>query len=70
MSLRDAVARNVRDGDVVVIDAEAGTLAVEVGDEELAGRLADWTPPLSDVGGVFARYRALVGPASEGAVLG
>jgi len=59
----------VRDGDVVAIDADAGTLAVEVGDEELAGRLADWAPPVSDVGGVFARYRALVGPASQGAVL-
>ncbi|MFL5911322.1 MAG: dihydroxy-acid dehydratase, partial [Gaiellaceae bacterium] len=59
----------VRDGDVVVIDADAGTLTAEVGDEELAERLAGWTPPASDAGGVFARYRALVGPASEGAVL-
>jgi dihydroxy-acid dehydratase len=59
----------VRDGDVIVIDADAGTLAVEVGEDELTERLAGWAPPASDVGGVFARYRALVGPASEGAVL-
>jgi dihydroxy-acid dehydratase len=59
----------VRDGDVVAIDADAGTLAVEVDDAELSTRLAGWTPPIVDEGGVFARYRALVGPASEGAVL-
>ena len=59
----------VRDGDVVAIDAEAGTIVLEVDDAELADRLARWTQPLSDVTGVFARYRALVGPASEGAVL-
>jgi dihydroxy-acid dehydratase len=59
----------VRDGDVVVIDADAGTLEVEVGDAELAARLAGWVPPASTLGGAFARYRALVGPASEGAVL-
>ena len=59
----------VRDGDVVAIDADAGTLVLEVDDVELAARLAAWTPPASDASGVFARYRALVGPASEGAVL-
>jgi dihydroxy-acid dehydratase len=59
----------VRDGDFVAIDAGAGTLVLEVGDAELAARLAAWTPPPSEVTGVFARYRALVGPASEGAVL-
>ena len=59
----------VRNGDVVAIDADAGTLVLEVDDKELAARLAAWTPPASDASGVFARYRALVGPASEGAVL-
>ncbi len=59
----------IRDGDIVAIDADAGTLAVEIGDAELAARLAGWAPPRSDASGVFARYRALVGPASEGAVL-
>jgi dihydroxy-acid dehydratase len=60
----------VRDGDVVAIDADAGTLAIDVGDDELAARLAGWRPPDSETSGVFARYRTLVGPASEGAVLG
>ena len=60
----------VRDGDTITIDVDAETLAVALGDDELAERLADWQPPpLRYAGGVFARYRALVGSASEGAVL-
>jgi len=60
----------VRDGDLITIDIDAKRLTVELGDEELAERLAAWRPPaLPAVGGVFARYRALVGSASEGAVL-
>jgi len=59
----------LRDGDIVAIDADAGTLAVELDDAQLAARLEGWSPPLSPLTGVLARYRALVGPASEGAVL-
>jgi dihydroxy-acid dehydratase len=60
----------VRDGDAITIDIDAGTLAVELDDAQIAARLADWQPPpLPYAGGVFARYRALVGSASEGAVL-
>ena len=61
----------VRDGDTITIDVDAKLLSIELGDEEIAARLAAWRPPPSPVaGGVFARYRALVGSASEGAVLG
>ena len=60
----------VRDGDLITIDVDAKTLTLELADEEIAARLADWQPPtLPYAGGVFARYRALVGSASEGAVL-
>jgi len=60
----------VRDGDVIAIDLDGGTLQLELADAELAERLAAWQPPpLPYAGGVFARYRALVGSASEGAVL-
>jgi dihydroxy-acid dehydratase len=60
----------VRDGDVIAIDVDDGVLAVEVGDDELAERLAAWEPPAPRYpGGVFARYRALVSSASDGAVL-
>ena len=60
----------VRDGDTITIDVDANSLSVDLTDEEIAGRLAAWQlPTLPYVGSVFARYRALVGSASEGAVL-
>jgi dihydroxy-acid dehydratase len=60
----------VRDGDVISIDVDEGTLMVEVDDQELAKRLVAWQPPPPRYDtGVFARYRALVSSASEGAVL-
>jgi dihydroxy-acid dehydratase len=60
----------LRDGDVVSIDVEARSLGVELADDELARRLAAWSPPDGGpTGGVFARYRATVASASEGAVL-
>jgi dihydroxy-acid dehydratase len=60
----------VRDGDVIAIDVERGVLAVELDEDELARRLAAWQPPaVRYEGGVFARYRALVSSASDGAVL-
>ncbi|HLM34338.1 MAG TPA: dihydroxy-acid dehydratase [Gaiellaceae bacterium] len=60
----------VRDGDSITIDIDARRLSLEVSDDELGARLAAWQPPpLSPLRGVFGRYRALVGSASEGAVL-
>jgi dihydroxy-acid dehydratase len=60
----------LRDGDAVTIDVDSRSLAVDLSDDEIAQRLAGWSPPapLYD-SGVFARYRAAVGSASEGAVL-
>src|SRR5437899_7902671 len=60
----------VRDGETITIDVDANTLSVDLGDQEIAERLAAWQPPSHPYAvGVFARYRALVGSASEGAVL-
>src|SRR4029077_21057469 len=60
----------VQDGDVIAIDVDRDTLVVEVDDRELAERLAGWHAPTPRYDfGVFARYRALVSSASEGAVL-
>src|SRR5215207_5381717 len=60
----------VRDGDVITIDTDAGVLAVDVPDEELAARLDGWAPPAGGpAGGVLARYRASVASAADGAVL-
>jgi dihydroxy-acid dehydratase len=60
----------LRDGDAVTIDVDARSLHVALTDAEMAERLAAWTPPAPRYDfGVFARYRASVGSASEGAVL-
>ncbi len=60
----------VRDGDPIAIDVDAGTLTLEVDPAELEARLAAWSRrQLPYERGVFARYRLLVGSASEGAVL-
>jgi dihydroxy-acid dehydratase len=60
----------VRDGDLITIDLDAGTLQVNLSHEEIAERTASLVrPPLAYDFGVFARYRACVSSASEGAVL-
>jgi dihydroxy-acid dehydratase len=60
----------VRDGDRITVDVHARSLDVDLSDEEIANRLAAATPPEPAYDfGVFARYRASVGCASEGAVL-
>ncbi len=59
----------LRDGDMVAIDADAGTLALEVGDEELERRRKEWQPPHSAYqSGVLWKYAGQVGPARKGAV--
>ncbi len=59
----------LRDGDTVVVDVEARELRVELSDDEIAARLAEWTAPAPRyTSGVFAKYAALVSSASEGAV--
>ncbi|MEO0322432.1 MAG: dihydroxy-acid dehydratase, partial [Myxococcota bacterium] len=59
----------VRDGDRIVIDAEAHTIELEVDDAELARRRAAWTAPEPKVRqGWLAKYARLVGPASQGCV--
>jgi dihydroxy-acid dehydratase len=59
----------VREGDTIVIDAAKRRLDLEVSDDELKRRLADWRPPAPRyTSGVFAKYAALVSSASHGAV--
>jgi dihydroxy-acid dehydratase len=59
----------LREGDTVVLDVEARELRVELSDDELAARLADWRPPAPRyTTGVFAKYAAQVSSASEGAI--
>ena len=59
----------VRDGDTIVLDVERRRLDVELSDDELKARLADWQAPEPRyTKGVFAKYARHVGSASEGAV--
>ncbi len=59
----------LRDGDMIAIDAEAGTLDVEVSEAELAERRLTWTPRRTDFqSGALWRYAQTVGDAEKGAV--
>jgi dihydroxy-acid dehydratase len=59
----------VRDGDVVTIDVDARRIDIEVSDAELAQRLREWTaPPPRYRYGALAKYAAIVGSASRGAL--
>ncbi|MGI9382747.1 MAG: dihydroxy-acid dehydratase [Methyloligellaceae bacterium] len=59
----------IQDGDMIAIDAEAGTLDLEVGEDELARRREAWKPPANPYqSGVLWKYADQVGPAREGAV--
>ncbi|MDR3527941.1 MAG: dihydroxy-acid dehydratase [Rhizomicrobium sp.] len=59
----------LKDGDMIIIDAEIGVIEVEVSDAELSERKAAWTPkkPLYASGALY-RYSKNVGPARFGAV--
>jgi len=59
----------LRDGDTIAMDAEAGTLEVELSEAELAKRRQAWTPRRHDYqSGALWRYAQTVGPAYLGAV--
>ena len=60
----------VRDGDRITVDADRGTLELEVAAGEVAARLAARPArPPRVTGGVLGRYGRLVGSASDGATL-
>jgi dihydroxy-acid dehydratase len=60
----------VREGDRITVDVDNAELSVDVPDDELARRLAQYAPPAPAFRtGVLGRYCALVGSASEGATL-
>ncbi|MGB3613895.1 MAG: dihydroxy-acid dehydratase, partial [Elainellaceae cyanobacterium] len=59
----------VKDGDAITIDADERRLHLEVSDEELGQRRAQWQPPTPRyTRGVLAKYAKLVSSSSVGAV--
>ena len=59
----------VAEGDSITVDADSGTLSLDLTADEIARRLKLWTAPQPKYrNGVFAKYVALVGSAAEGAV--
>jgi len=59
----------IRDGDIIELDAEKGTLDVKLSDAELAARAKTWKPrPEEYASGYLWKYTQQVGPARDGAV--
>ena len=59
----------LRDGDIIAIDAESGTLVAELSEQELAARRKDWKPRRHDFqSGALWRYAQTVGDAEKGAI--
>jgi len=59
----------IEDGDTIRIDAEAGTIDLDVAQDILAARRAKWVPRRNDYqAGALWRYAQNVGPAYKGAV--
>ena len=59
----------VKDGDIIAIDAEAGTIELEVDPIELENRKRHWAPRVTGYGsGALWKFAQGVGPAHLGAV--
>jgi len=59
----------LKDGDIITIDAVAGTINVNLSDDELTKRKAGWKPRETNYGsGYLWKYAQQVGPAVKGAV--
>jgi dihydroxy-acid dehydratase len=59
----------LKEGDSIVFDINARRLEVEISNDEIVKRLANWKEPEPRYkSGVFAKYAALVSSASEGAI--
>ena len=59
----------VRDGDMILFDEKNRVLQLDVSDDEIAARLAEWRAPEPRFkSGVMAKYARLVSSAAQGAV--
>ena len=61
----------LREGDEVTIDIDGRRLEVDLGDDEIAARIAEYSSPEPPyASGVMSKYAATVSSASQGAVTG
>ena len=59
----------IKDGDIVSIDANEGTIDVDLSEDELESRKKQWIKPKTDYNsGTLWKYSNQVGPARYGAV--
>ena len=60
----------IQNGDVITLDATAGAISVDLSDDELAQRKADWAGSRKTIyaSGALWKYAQLVGGAKKGAV--
>jgi len=60
----------LKDGDVITLDAIKGSISVDLTDEELAARKAEWKGPAETIysSGSLWKYSQLVGATKYGAV--
>ena len=59
----------LKDGDMITLDADAGTMEVDIDEAEMTARRAAWTPrETKSQSGAIWKYAQTVGPARDGAV--
>ncbi len=60
----------VKNGDMITLDAHKGVISIDVSDEEMAKRKAEWKGPRETIYGAGSlwKYAQLVGGANKGAV--
>ena len=59
----------VREGDIISIDIPNNKLELKISEEEMAARLANFTPKKKELSGYLKRYAALVSSGAKGAIL-
>ena len=59
----------VRDGDIISINIPENTLNIKISDEELAKRMAEFTPKTKPLSGYLKRYAQMVSSGATGAII-
>ena len=59
----------VRDGDIISINIPENTLNIKISDEEMAKRMAEFTPKTKSLSGYLKRYAQMVSSGATGAII-